>query len=75
MFFFQLTINRPVAFFILIHFFIMKVKKTQPKDAQTATSNCNNETEPEETTADKIFNQLGNLILGACTGRTSQQVN
>ena len=53
----------------------MKVKKTQPKDAQTATSNCNNETEPEETTADKIFNQLGNLILGACTGRTSQQVN
>jgi hypothetical protein len=54
----------------------MKVKKTQPKGIQTATTNeCNNETESDEPVVDKTFDELGTLIIAACAGKTPQQVN
>jgi hypothetical protein len=55
----------------------MKVKKTQPKGAQTATTNdCNDdETESSEPVVEDIFNELETLIIAACAGKTSEQVN
>ncbi len=52
----------------------MKVKKTQPKGAQTATCN-DDETESSEPVVEDIFNELGTLIIAACAGKTSEQVN